>query len=389
MQKLKRIFLEEIYLNLKEDISREDKWRQEEDAFIEIIKCFELSKKEDLIDKTTLFDFYEEADSFVFKIPKFDFVVCFALKPVSNSLNKSFGAFNSLLKILFLNVYKFGILKTGNFLTDKEFLLNQLKSDTRLKAIIHHELAHKFFSGRFSNLKADFNFKKKDSNLNYFSSKEEYNSILSEIYDFAIKTKKIEFNSGFDVFKFLTNLYLSEDPYEESLRDLVLNLSDFKKFTQDLLRFSRNERMKKEDLVFRDFKNFLINNNLHFKTTMDLLKFVHDDKNKETIQCKKLLDLETHLNVERFFEKCFNLIKEINSESKNLKDELLEKKETKEDKKKEVQTLMQSFISGLDPQTFVYEKDLPQIKSNYLKKRQFFKKLEALLQDDDFLSENF
>lgn len=147
--------------------------------------------------------------------------------------------------------------------------------------------------------------------------------------------------------------------------------------------------MKKEDLVFRDFKNFLINNNLHFKTTMDLLKFVHDYKNKEIVQCKKLLDLESHLNVENFFEKCFSLIKEINSENKILKDEMFEKKETKDDKKKEVQTLMQSFISGLDPQTFVYEKDLPQITSKYLKKRQFFKKLEALLQDDDFLSENF
>lgn len=89
------------------------------------------------------------------------------------------------------------------------------------------------------------------------------------------------------------------------------------------------------------------------------------------------------------FEKCFGLIKEINSESKILKDELLEKKEEKEDVKKKVQALMQSFVSDLDPQTFVYEKDLPQIKSKYLKKRQFFKKLEALLQDDDFLSENF
>ena len=153
----------------------------------------------------------------------YQYYIC---EPSNSYIDNSFGGFNFQEKLIYLNLYKFINFNTELLVSNFEELIKIINylilHRPTLNAAIHYEIKHYLFAKGFKDM-SDYKQQEEKDYLKYKdSSKEELESLLSELYAVWKQTQ----GTGFGEFTegglklFFDSFNPSEEPYVVNLKSI-------------------------------------------------------------------------------------------------------------------------------------------------------------------------
>ena len=365
MQELIEQFRLEMMSKLFENIPRFLQWRQESLIINKIIEGLKNLQETDVIaNKYTQKLLYENLDLIILEV---GFNVNFLYNPDARFENK-LGSYSRLTDSIFLNLKNMNINKTNNFLNDKNALIYNLQFNDELISILHHELAHRAFHNKFPDNYSFLKFKHRDYDMRGIDSIDEQNSILQELFHYATLTKGVSIDSPAEFFKFLLLLSKSDNLYDKEVLNTILSIQDFEAFQNKLIKINvrlNNSRFRMND-VFGKFLEYLLTNNIKFKSPIELIKYIIDNKNKIP-ECQNMFNLKQKMSYNKYFAGCIDILNKFEEEktlAKNILGEqinFLLKKNVYKSQDEEL--MIKEFFQFCDSEDYITKHDLERLKS--------------------------
>lgn len=340
----------------------------------EIIKCLSESKESDIVYRNyTQKEIYEKFNkSIVCKVEKFNFTFYASVNLDSKIPLNSVGAFSVIDKTIYLKLSDFGIKLKNNLLEDKQILIDNLNQNSELIQIAHHEIAHKLFFDKFKSIDNYFKFCEKylTKSITY----NEYNSLLSELYQIAMASGK-SLKTATDVKAFYLGLLFesTSSQIQQNLLDL-LDQFDKKKVIDDLVKiYNRETFLPLDKLLKKVHQSLLTSKDTRCLNNINDLYEVMKDFGLDYLKVK------SSMNPNDFYEKCKEFV-EMHKDPKLKHTESVDEQSTLRDENGDVIT---TLMPNIRPEEITYKEDLPKIINPYKRKLRIIKELLELELDDD------
>lgn len=340
----------------------------------EIIKCLSESKESDIVYRNyTQKEIYEKFNkSIVCKVEKFNFTFYASVNLDSKIPLNSVGAFSVIDKIIYLKLSDFGIKLKNNLLEDKQILINNLNQNSELIQIAHHEIAHKLFFDKFKSIDDYFKFCEK--HLIKSITHNEYNSLLSELYQIAVASGK-SLKTATDVKAFYLGFLFesTSSQIQQNLLDL-LDQFDKKKVIDDLVKiYNRETFLPLDKLLKKVHQSLLTSKDTHYLNNINDLYEVMKDLGLDYLKVK------SSMNPNDFYEKCKEFV-EMHKDPKLKQTESIDEQSTLRDENGDIIT---TLMPNIRPEEITYKEDLPKIINPYKRKLRIIKELLELELDND------
>lgn len=380
MKELVEQFKTEMMSKLFENNPRFIQWRYETTIINKMINDFKNLKEDDIVfQKITQKQLYEKSDMIILQT---EFNLYFLFNPTIERFQNSLGAYSRYTDSMFLNLRNIGINKTNNFLNDKNTILQNLQFNSEMTSILHHELAHREFQNKFPDNYSYLTFKQHDFDTKGINSIEEQNSLLQELFHYAVVVKGVPLRSTEDFILFICLLSQSDNLYDKEVLSTLLQIQDIETFKDKLIKINNrlnNSRFRMNN-TFEQFLNHLISNNVNLKSPIELIRYIINNKDKIP-ECQNMLALKKTMNYNNYFSGCLDLLKIINDKetfNENLLAEQLDYILNENVQDKEI--MIDEFFKAIEPKDCITKYDLKQLK---IGKERFIDFANKHLQDND------